>query len=232
MKFEIKSRWTGAVIFTADIDCDDGASHSINLGFAVKVAVNANADLAGANLAHAYLARADLAGADLAGADLAGANLAGADLAGADLAGADLAGADLAHAYLAHAYLARADLAGANLAHAYLAGADLAGANLAGADLAHADLAGAYLNGITGLNDWIKCIQIEDWPISYTSEIMQIGCQRHPLDAWRNFSDAEIRAMDGRKALAFWTKWKEWIFQTIEMAPAKPTAPVYSEVAQ
>ena len=61
---------------------------------------------------------------------------------------------------------------------------------------------------------------------------MQIGCQRHPLDAWRNFSDAEIRAMDGRKALAFWTKWKEWIFQTIEMAPAKPTAPVYSEVAQ
>ena len=177
MKFEIKSRWTGAVIFTADIDCDDGASHSINLGFAVKVAVNANADLAGANLA----------------------------------------GADLAHAYLAGAKLA---------------GADLAGANLAGANLAGANLAGAYLNGITGLNDWIKCIQIEDWPISYTSEIMQIGCQRHPLDAWRNFSDAEIRAMDGRKALAFWTKWKEWIFQTIEMAPAKPTAPVYSEVAQ
>ena len=202
MKFEIKSRWTGAVIFTADIDCDDGASHSIKLGFAVKVAVNANADLAGANLAHAYLARADLAGANLAHAYLAGADLAGANLAGADLAGA------------------------------YLAGAKLAGADLAGADLAHADLAGAYLNGITGLNDWIKCIQIEDWPISYTSEIMQIGCQRHPLDAWRNFSDAEIRAMDGRKALAFWTKWKEWIFQTIEMAPAKPTAPVYSEVAQ
>ena len=177
MKFEIKSRWTGAVIFTADIDCDDGASHSINLGFAVKVAVNANANLA--------------------------------------------------HAYLANAYLAGADLAHANLALAYLAGAYLANANLAGADLAGADL-----NGITGLNDWIKCIQIEDWPITYTAEVMQIGCQRHPLDAWQNFSDAEIRAMSGREALAFWTKWKEWIFQTIEMAPAKPTAPVYSEVAQ
>ena len=142
MKFEIKSRWTGAVIFTADIDCDDGASHGIQLGLAVKVAVKAHANLA------------------------------------------------------------------------------------------HADLADANLNGITGLNDWIKCIQIEDWPITYTAEVMQIGCQSHQFAAWQNFSDAEIRAMSGRKALAFWTKWKEWIFQTIEMAPAKPTAPVYSEVAQ
>ena len=142
MKFEIKSRWTGAVIFTADIDCDDGASHGIQLGLAVKVAVKAHANLA------------------------------------------------------------------------------------------HADLADATLNGITGLNDWIKCIQIEDWPITYTAEVMQIGCQSHQFAAWQNFSDAEIRAMSGRKALAFWTKWKEWIFQTIEMAPAKPTAPVYSEVAQ
>ena len=137
MKFEIKSNWTGAVIFTADIDCDDGASHGINLGFAVKVAVNAGADLAGADL-----------------------------------------------------------------------------------------------NGITGLNDWIKCIQIEEWPITYTDEEMQIGCQRHPIALWETFSDAEIRAMDGRKAVAFWSKWKAWIFQAIEMAPAKPTAPVESEVVQ
>ena len=162
MKFEIKSRWTGAVILTADIDCDDGASHGIQLGLAVKVAVKARANLAGANLA---------------GADLVRANLAGADLAGADLAGADL-------------------------------------------------------YGITGLNDWIKCIQIEEWPITYTDEEMQIGCQRHPIALWETFSDAEIRAMDGRKAVAFWSKWKAWIFQAIEMAPAKPTAPVESEVVQ
>ena len=187
MKFEIKSRWTGAVIFTADIDCDDGASHSINLGFAVKVAVNANANLADADLAGANLADADLAGANLAGANLADANLAGANLAGANLADADLAGANLAH---------------------------------------------ADLNGITGLNDWIKCIQIEDWPITYTDEDMQIGCQRHPIALWETFSDAEIRAMDGRKAVAFWSKWKAWIFQAIEMAPAWPTAPVESEVVQ
>ena len=200
MKFEIKSRWTGAVIFTADIDCDDGASHGIQLGLAVKVAVKA---------------RADLARADLVCANLANANMANADLAGADLAGADLA----------YAYLVCANLANANMAHA----------DLAGADLAHANLAHANLNGITGLNDWIKCIQIEDWPITYTAEVMQIGCQRHPLDAWRNFSDAEIRAMDGRKALTFWHKWRETIFKIIEMAPAQPTKaadPVETESAE
>ena len=98
MKFEIKSRWTGEVIFTDDIDCDDGASHSINLGFAVKVAVNANANLAGADLARANLAHADLVDANLARADLAGANLARANLAGANLARANLAGAKLARA--------------------------------------------------------------------------------------------------------------------------------------
>jgi len=141
-----------------------------------------------------------------------------ANLAGANLADAYLAGANLAGANLADAYLAGANLAGANLAGAYLAGANLAGANLAGAYLADASL-----NGLCGLNDWIKCIQVEDWPISYTSEIMQIGCQRHSFDAWRNFSDAAIRAMDGRRALTFWKKWKSVIFQIIEMAPAMPT---------
>jgi hypothetical protein len=117
--FEIKNRFTGAVLFTCELPEKIAAqSPAKQMGYAVKVA-----NLAGANLA----------GANLADADLAGANLAGANLADADLAGADLAGA-----YLAGAYLADADLAGADLA-----GADLAGANLAGANLADADLAGA-----------------------------------------------------------------------------------------
>ena len=119
MKFVIKSRFSGVVLFTAETD---------SLKLAVELGVKARA-----NLADAYLAGANLADADLAGADLAGAYLAGADLAGADLARANLAGA----------YLADANLAGANLAGAdgqkltligYLADAYLARANLAGAD--------------------------------------------------------------------------------------------------
>ena len=188
MQFEIKSRWSGTVIFTAYIEADESASASINLGLAVKEAVKARANLSGANLRGAYLRGAYLRGANLSGASLRGTNLRGTDLSGANLSGTDLSGTDLS------------------------------GANLSGTDLS-----GAYLDGVCGINDWIKNIQIEDWPISYTSETMQIGCQRHPLDAWRNFSDAAIRAMDGRKALTFWHKWRETIFKIVEMAPAQPT---------
>ena len=110
IKFDVLNRFTGAVQFTAEIECDEGASVSVKLGLAVRWAVKARANLAGANLA---------------GANLAGAYLAGANLAGANLAGADLADANLARANLAHADLADADLADANLAGANLAGADL-----------------------------------------------------------------------------------------------------------
>ena len=77
--------------------------------------------------------------------------------------------------------------------------------------------------GATGLNHWIKCIQVEGWPITYTSEVIQIGCQRHAIEEWRAFSDLEISEMDKSKALKFWKKWKATIFQIIEMSPARPT---------
>jgi uncharacterized protein YjbI with pentapeptide repeats len=160
VKFNITNRWTGSVLFEAEIEADENTAFSIKLGMAVKKALVAktnltSADLAGANLAGANLDGADLAGANLAGANLTGAylaraNLDGADLTSADLAGAyldgaDLAGANLAGANLTGAYLARANLDGADLTSADLAGADLAGANLAGANLAGANLDGAYL---------------------------------------------------------------------------------------
>jgi hypothetical protein len=87
--FEIKNRFTGAVLFTCELPEKIAAqSPAKQMGYAVKVAY-----LAGANLADADLGGAYLAGANLADANLAGAYLADADLAGAYLAGADLAGA-------------------------------------------------------------------------------------------------------------------------------------------
>jgi hypothetical protein len=90
MKYSIKNRWNGSVLFEAEIECGADATEGIKLGLAVRVALKARAYLAVANLAGANLAGADLAGAYLAGADLAGADLAGADLARANLAGANL----------------------------------------------------------------------------------------------------------------------------------------------
>jgi hypothetical protein len=99
-------------------------------------------------------------------------------------------------------------------------------ANLSGANLSGANLSGANLSEAHGLNDYVKCIQIDTYPITYTAAHMQIGCQRHEISEWANFTDAQIRAMDGKKALDWWARFKPWIFQTIELCPAKPTKEV------
>lgn len=58
MKFDIHNRVTGAVQFTADIDCDDDTLYPLKIGLAVKWAIGNKVNLAGANLAGAYLAGA------------------------------------------------------------------------------------------------------------------------------------------------------------------------------
>ena len=91
MKFEIRSRWSGSVLFALETD---------SLKLCVEAAVKGGAVLSGA----------DLSGADLSGADLSGANLRSADLRSADLSGADLSGANLRSADLRSADLRSADL--------------------------------------------------------------------------------------------------------------------------
>ena len=132
--------------------------------------------------------------------------------------GAILYGANLYGANLTRANLNGANLDGANLTRAILNGANLTLANLNGANLTRANL-----NGASGVNDYVKCIQIETYPITYTSEVMQIGCERHKITEWRDFDSCRIAYMDGKSALKFWAKYKDWIFQTIELCPAKPT---------
>ena len=188
INFHVKNRSSGAVQFTAEINCSEEDATSKKLGLAVNWALNNDAKLAGA--------------------DLRRANLAGANLRGANLEGAYLRGA-----YLTGAYFEGANIKGAYFEGAYLAGADLAGASLGGTSL----------GGANGINDWVKIIQIETYAIAYTAEILQIGCEKHPIEDWRNFDTRRIAKMDGKTALKFWGKYRDWVFQTIALCPAKPT---------
>ena len=115
-KFDIRNRFSGEIIFTAELTCSPDTLPSIKLGLAVKAAVKARANLAGANLTDANLTDANLAGAYLAGAYLTGACLTGANLTDANLADANLTDAYLAGANLTDAYLTGANLTDANLA--------------------------------------------------------------------------------------------------------------------
>jgi hypothetical protein len=111
---------------------------------------------------------------------------------------------------------------------AYLCGADLRDAdlrdaNLRGADLRDADLRGADLCGAVGNMSEIKSIFLERWTITYTHDVMQIGCQRHAIEDWFKFSDDDISRMDSF-AFEWWSKYKPLIKQIIELSPAtKPT---------
>ena len=78
IKFDVRNRWTGAVQFTAEIECDEGERPSVKMGSAAKWAFKSGADLRGA-----VLSDADLSGAVLRDAVLRGADLRDADLSGA-----------------------------------------------------------------------------------------------------------------------------------------------------
>jgi hypothetical protein len=128
IKYDILNRFTGAVQFTAEIECGADEHPSVKLGLSVKAAIKDGARLDGANLSGASLDRANLSGASLDGARLYGASLDGANLYGANLDGASLDGARLDGANLYGA-----NLDGASLVRARLDGANLYGANLDGA---------------------------------------------------------------------------------------------------
>ena len=114
---------------------------------------------------------------------------------------ADLQGADLREANLQGADLRGADLRGANLQEA-----DLQGVNLRGADLQGADLQEAVGNMIE-----VKSAQFERYKLTWTADVLHIGCQRHPIADWFNFTDLRIDAMDRGHSLVWWNKWKEVI---------------------
>lgn len=78
-KFEIKHRYSGAVLFEMEAE---------SLKLCVEAALSLKADLREADLGGADLREAYLGGADLRGADLRGTYLMGADLRGANLRGA------------------------------------------------------------------------------------------------------------------------------------------------
>ena len=84
VNIQIRSRWSGNIVFECDVEAGENTSEGFRLGLAVKIAIGQKAVLRGAVLRDAVLRGAVLSGADLSGADLSGADLSGADLSDAD----------------------------------------------------------------------------------------------------------------------------------------------------
>ena len=72
-------------------------------------------------------------------------------------------------------------------------------ANLKDADLWGADLGSANLWGCNGNLTHIKSVSCAQYPVTYTADVMQIGCQRHLIADWWEFDNKTILVeMDGK----------------------------------
>ena len=95
MKYDILNRYSGTVLFSAEIDAAADAPERALKRLAVLAALKDGADLRYANLSGADLRYANLSGANLSGADLRYANLSDANLRYANLRDAYLGGAKI-----------------------------------------------------------------------------------------------------------------------------------------
>lgn len=124
------------------------------------------------------------------------------------------------------------------------------GASLREADFSHADLTLAKMHGsiidraicvdtvwqdvdldsvismwkCIGDGRYIKSIQIsDDYPITYTHNYLQIGCQKKLIKDWFNLDTKYIAEMYGKTSATYWAMWKETLRTLIKKSPAMPT---------
>ena len=90
------------------------------------------------------------------------------------------------------------------------------------ADLSSADLSSANLRNAIGNMGEVKSLHIEKWSVTYTADVMQIGCQRHPIEMWRKSDPRWIDAMD-TAATEWWVRFGPLILALIDASPAVTT---------
>ena len=141
-----------------------------------------------------------------------------ADFLGKTLSGLifDESGTSLERANFGWACLDNVHFKNISLKGSYFGGTNLSRTTFKGVNLTRCD----FLD-CTGNNKHIKTIQAGKYIVNYTAEIIQIGCENHPIEDWFSFSDEKIARMDDG-ALDWWKDWKPILKQILEVSPAEP----------
>ena len=184
----------------------------------------------------------DLSGKDLSYADLSCYNLRGADFTDSILNYADLSDTNLRNTtfrdaslhgtYSVRADFTQSDLTGSNLSGSNLARAifhnakmkccNLSNTNFTCAKLSNTDISKAILWNCRGDGSKIKTLLISNaYPISYTKDRLQIGCENHKIEDWWSFDHERIDAMDEADATNFWKDNKSILQMIISNSPAE-----------
>jgi len=208
---QIKHKITNKVLFEGNYDSIKSlVEAAVKAGVGLICADLNGADLSDAKLRGAHLWRANLGGANLSGADLRDANLSNANLIYVDLRCTDLSCANLERVKLS-----KAKLWGADFSHANLRYANMSGTNMRDTELKGTDLTGVNLRGAIGNKSEVGGMRLEPFNVTFTKDFIQIDCEGHSIEEWKNFSDEEIDKMNSR-LLTFWKRWKKTIFSSID----------------
>lgn len=95
--------------------------------------------------------------------------------------------------------------------------------NFHGADLRGADFHGADLRCIGDMK-YIKTLQLHMWMVGYTYDALQIGCEYHPIEKWREWNTPEKREridlMD-KEALGVALQYLDLLLSIVDACPAE-----------
>jgi hypothetical protein len=97
--------------------------------------------------------------------------------------------------------------------------ANLSDANLSEANLSWANLSEANLREAIGNMREIKSAQFDRWPVTWSADVLAIGCQQHAIEKWRTADSRWIAAMDSQ-ASNWWSRYGALMLQLIDAAPA------------
>jgi hypothetical protein len=92
-------------------------------------------------------------------------------------------------------------------------------ANLREANLSWANLREANLSWAIGNMREIKSAQFDQWPVTWSADVLAIGCQQHAIKKWRTADPRWIAAMDSQ-ASDWWSRYGALVLQLIDASPA------------
>jgi hypothetical protein len=190
---ELRKRFTEELIF--ELECNTW-EELLKGALKAKISFH-SADFRGADFSDVDFRYSDFSYSDFSDSDFSGSNFCGSDFSYSDFRGADFRGSNFSGADFSRADFSRTDFCDSNFR-----GSDFSGSQ--------------HQYKIGNMREW-KSMQLDTYMIGFNDSILTIGCQQNTIAEWKSMQDEKIKMMDAG-ALEWWKKWKDFIFQAIELS--------------
>lgn len=148
-------------------------------------------------------------------------NLSGRDFSYCDFSHMSLRGVNFSSCNLKATNFKESKLSGTNFCDANMTLANLSYCNLSRTKFFATNLRGVYMEDTIGDSKFINSIQVDKWMIAYTSEEIQIGCEKYPITEWKEWRKNKywVAELDG-DALHWAEKNLDNVLEVVKMFPA------------